>query len=65
MSIPTEVIVKVYADPDYHYEVSAGEQFSVTYIDKSNKIYVSFGSVEEMKVVANAMLKVADTYKHF
>jgi hypothetical protein len=64
--ITTDITINVYPDPDYHFEVSAGDMISVTYIehinqynlDKERRSDVSFGSLDEMEAVAKAMLKV-------
>lgn len=66
--ITTTITIDVYPDPDYHYEVSAGDVISVTYVEHINEYNatwslrrrsdVSFGSLEEMEAVAKAMLKV-------
>jgi hypothetical protein len=61
----TSVTVSVYPDPDYHFEISAGDMIKVEYVDhsqgasKSNerRFDISFGSLDEMEAVAQAMLK--------
>lgn len=49
MSIPTEVTISVYADADYRYEVSIGEQLQLSYIEGKNVQTIGFGSIDEMK----------------
>lgn len=64
--IVTDITINVYPDPDYHYEVSAGDVISVAYVEHINEHNternrrwdVSFGSLKEMEAVAQAMLKV-------
>jgi len=66
MNIETSITISVYADPDYHFEVSAGDLIQVTYVErlrefnvnKDRRTDVSFGSLDEMAAVAKAMLKV-------
>jgi hypothetical protein len=66
MDIVTDITINVYADPDYHFEVHAGDVINVTYVehlnehnvDKERRCDVSFGSLDEMEAVAKAMLKV-------
>lgn len=56
----TSITVSVYVDPDYHYEVSAGDMLEVIYVENNtnHKTAISFGSVDEMEEVAKAILKV-------
>ena len=59
MSFETEVKVSVLADPAYTYEVVVGEYISVAVNNHGAmgaKVY--FDSIEELKAVAEAMLKV-------
>lgn len=57
----TDVTIAVYADPEYRYEVSAGDMFSVDYIEGVDRqTHIGFGSRDEMITVAKAMLKVAE-----
>ncbi len=59
MSFETEVKITVLADPAYSYEVSVGEYISVNTRPHNGcvtKMY--FASIEELKAVAEAMLKV-------
>ena len=64
MTIETTITIAVYPDPEYHFEVSAGDTIQVTYIERANKNHyerrcdVTFGSLDEMEAVAKAMLKV-------
>ena len=65
MSIQTETKITVFADEDYCYEVINGETLEISYIESTDqksksKIYISFGSKDEMKAVAEAMLKVLE-----
>lgn len=55
--IVTDVTFTVYPQEDYRYEVCAGEMLSVTYKESTGlETYISFGSIEEMRAVAKAML---------
>ena len=64
--IVTDITINVYADPDYHFEVQAGDVISVRYVEHvsgdnlatDRRSDVSFGSLDEMEAVAKAMLKV-------
>ena len=60
--ICTELTLTVCADPDYHYEVRVGSDYALTYAERglNDKTYITFGSLDEMRAVANAMLKAAD-----
>ena len=59
--ILTDVTFTVYPQEDYHYEVCAGEVLSVTYKESTGQeIFLSFGSLEEMRAVAKAMLKACE-----
>ncbi len=59
MSFETEVKISVLADPKYTYEVSAGEYISVAVNNHDTMVAkVYFDSLEELKAVAEAMLKV-------
>jgi hypothetical protein len=64
MTIETSITISVYPDPDYHFEVLAGDVIKVEYVEHSNEVHaerrfdVSFGSLDEMEAVAHAMLKV-------
>lgn len=62
MQIPTEIKITVFADIDYRYEVSIGDVHRLAYIQDNtrSKIYIYFGSEEEMKAVAIAMLKAVE-----
>ncbi len=57
--IETVVQLIVEADPDYHYTVAP---FEVIYHEhgRTNEHRISFGSVDEMEAVAQAMLKVCE-----
>jgi len=67
--IATDITINVYTDPDYHFEVHAGDTIQVTYVEHINehnitserRSDVSFGSLDEMEAVAKAMLKVVAT----
>ena len=66
--IESSIQITVYADQDYKYVVSSGDIIYITYVetnDPSNnsKVEISFGSIEEMEAVANAMLKVVKMSK--
>lgn len=55
--ILTDVVMKVWPQEDYHYEVTVGEILTVTYIETDgDERYISFGSIEEMRAVATAMM---------
>lgn len=58
----TDITLTVYPQEDYHYEVLVGdEMLSVTYSERARSIvHVSFGSIEEMRAVAKAMLAACD-----
>lgn len=62
--IETSITIKVFPDPDYHFEVSAGDVIMVEYVEharegsEERRFDVSFGSIKEMEAVAQAMLKV-------
>lgn len=64
--IVTDITISVYPDPDYHFEVHAGDTIQVTYVEhlhehnvaSERRSDVSFGSLDEMEAVAKAMLKV-------
>jgi hypothetical protein len=59
--IVTDVNFLVYPQEDYRYEVCAGEVLSVTYKESTGiETYISFGSIEEMRAVAKAMLKACE-----
>lgn len=60
MNIEIERCIKIFADPEYHYEVIRGEtQLMLVYKEKGGEpVCISFGSVQEMEAVANAMLQV-------
>lgn len=62
MQIPTEIKITVFADTDYRYTVSAGTLLSLNYEDDivDKPTIIAFGSKEEMKAVANAMLKAIE-----
>ena len=56
--IKTDVMLNVMPDEDYYYEVCVGEVFSITYKENTGQeIYLTFGSSEEMRAVARAMLQ--------
>lgn len=67
--IETGVTLEVYPDPMYFYEIHVNNAYAhtLTYVEKqsdkvykeSERVYISFGSLEEMEAVANAMLKAA------
>lgn len=65
-TIPTKILLTLYADQDYMYHVSIGEEFELLYEEtngvarRNNKF--TFGSLEEMKTVAEAMLKAIKFY---
>ncbi len=64
--IVTDVNFLVYPQEDYYYEVSVGEVLSITYKESAGQqvpvqqVYLSFGSIEEMRAVAKAMLKACE-----
>jgi hypothetical protein len=59
--IVTDVNFLVYPQEDYYYEVCAGEVLSITYKESAGQqVYLSFGSIEEMRAVAKAMLKACE-----
>jgi len=59
--IVTDVTFTVYPQEDYQYQVCAGEMLTVTYKESAGQeIYIGFGSVEEMRAVAMAMLKACE-----
>lgn len=62
--IEKAVEFKVYPDPEYHYAVAADlSSLTVTYFEKNEvRQTVSFGSVEEMEAVAQAMLLAVKTF---
>ncbi len=62
--IETSITISVYPDPDYHFEVHAGDVINVEYVEhgrngtEDRRVDVAFGSLDEMEAVAKAMLKV-------
>lgn len=61
--IETAVTISVYPDPEYHFNVTAGDiLFYVEYIENGADppSRISFGSPEEMRAVALAMLKAVE-----
>lgn len=65
-NIQTGVTLDVYADLDYFYEIRVGEEYTLTYKETRSdqldrKVYVGFGSLEEMEAVAKAMLRAVKT----
>jgi hypothetical protein len=64
--IETGVTFTVYANPDYHFEVEASDEYGVTYVDHqiTQRVTVSFGSLDEMEAVARAMLKAVSVAKN-
>lgn len=65
-NIETGVTLEVYADLDYFYEIHVGGEYTLTYKEKhadklGDKVYVGFGSLEEMEAVAKAMLRAVKT----
>lgn len=67
MSIPTSTTIEVFADPDYHYALTASEDaFILRYFEgKERKMEreVFFASAEEMEAVACAMLKAVKAHR--
>ena len=62
-NVELSITIGVYADPDYHYEVNVGDsQLDITYKegDNTRTHVMSFGSREEMRAVAHAMIKALD-----
>jgi len=61
MQIQTDLKLIVLVDPDYRYEVNVGSVIDLIYTqDDFTSVRISFGSKEEMKAVATAMLKAAN-----
>jgi hypothetical protein len=59
--IETGITITVLADEEYSYEVHADPSLiGIEYkeVGQKTKQYISFGSLDEMKAVAEAMLKV-------
>ena len=67
MKIETGITLTVYADHDYHFDVSVlSDEMSVTYVEAEFDTHgqrLSFGSIEEMQAVAHAMLKAIELRK--
>lgn len=59
MSIPTDLVITVYADTDYHYSITCGGEFQLSYNEDGldHAPNIGFGSLAEMEAVANAMLQ--------
>jgi hypothetical protein len=57
-NIEIGVTLTVCPDPDYHYEIEVSDMLSVKCIKHLTDTVsvVSFGSAEEMRAVANAMI---------
>ena len=64
--IETGVTITVYADEDYRYIIgSAPDKLELLYAeDSGNHSSVTFGSIEEMEAVAQAMLKAVKLAKN-
>lgn len=64
-NIEIGVQMTVHSDPDYHYVVEVSDILNVKYIEHltGEEQVVSFGSVEEMRAVANAMIVALGTMK--
>ena len=62
MQIPTEIKITVFADAEYRYTVTTGTLLNITYEDDiaDKPTIIAFGSKEQMKAVANAMLKAVE-----
>jgi hypothetical protein len=57
----TDITLTVYPQDDYQYEVLVGEVLSISYREPGrNDDCMSFGSIEEMRAVAKAMLNACD-----
>jgi hypothetical protein len=64
MSIPTSLTIEVFPDDDYHYSVTVNnETNSLQYHEEKMEKEITFASIEEMKAVANAMLRAAELYR--
>lgn len=63
MAICHTVQVTVHCDVDYQYTASVGEDNELIYQENcnpSNNVSITFGTTDEMRAVAKAMLKAAD-----
>jgi hypothetical protein len=68
MNIVTDTVINVYSDSEYHYSaLVSDEELGVTYTetDGERKKEISFGSIEEMEAVANAMLRAVRTHRGY
>jgi hypothetical protein len=59
MTIETGIMLTVYANEKYRYEVEATDEYNVIQYVEANEdpISISFASLDEMEAVAKAMLK--------
>ncbi len=63
MEICTGTVIKVYADPDYRYEVEVGGQLTLKYIENDAdglQVGISFGNAHEMLATGRAMIRAAE-----
>lgn len=64
MAIETGITLTVYADPDYHFEVTVFDELSLSYVEGDRmRENIGFGSLDEMEAVAKAMLKAVKLAK--
>lgn len=67
MASTTAVSIEVFVDQDYHYSTTASvDCFSLRYHEGPQQLVereICFGSAEEMKAVAKAMLKAVQTFR--
>jgi hypothetical protein len=70
MSIETSVTIGVYPSHSYNYDVYVGEEYSLIYKEddietreRKERATITFGSIEEMEAVAQAMLRAVQTYR--
>lgn len=58
LDIETAITVEVFPDPDYHYSVTVDSQLiALRYHEKQAEREITFGSIEELEAVTQAMLK--------
>lgn len=65
MSIATGITLTVYADQDYRYNIEVSDEMSLVYEEdgREKDLRISFGSLNEMEAVANAMLRAVKLAK--
>lgn len=64
----TSIDITVYADADYKFVASVSDEISLEYVERGSfcaaaNARITFGSLEEMEAVGNAMLQAVKTYR--